>query len=54
MKNKETLFESIDDEKIILNEAGKFPRRVIMKTLEGDINEYRLVKTKFRKLTLNK
>ena len=54
MKNSKDLFESIDVEKIILNEDGKYPRKVIFKSAKGSIKEYRLIKTKLGNLVLNK
>lgn len=46
--------ESIDDEKIILDSGGKYPRRVIIRD-EGVLKkEYRLVKTQSGNFILNK
>jgi len=47
-------FELIDNEKIVLNAKGIFPRRVIMMESGIPCNEYRLCKTKSGSLILNK
>lgn len=50
----EKLIESIDAEKIILDEEGKYPRRVIIKGKDGIKKEYRLVKTQSGSFIINK
>ncbi len=46
--------ESISHERIVLDAGGKFPRDVIFTNERGETKKYRLVKTKYDCLTLNK
>lgn len=46
--------EHIDPEKIVLDEGGKFPRRLIIKSRHGTNKEYRIVKTQAGNFILNK
>ena len=48
------LIESIDSETIILDENGKYPRRIIIKDKHGFKKEYRLVKTQSGRFILNR
>jgi hypothetical protein len=58
MLNRENLckktVEFVDDEKIVLNFQGRFPFRIILNDLGEPHEEYRLCKTKQKKLVLNK
>lgn len=49
-----TQVESISQDRIVLDAGGNFPREVIYKNKRGETIKYRLVKTKFDCLTLNK
>lgn len=46
--------ESIDNEKIIIDDEGKFPRRMILTHLGKIISEYRIILTKGGHIILNK
>lgn len=46
--------ESIAPDEIILDARGKFPKKVVFKNARGETIMYRLMKTKFDRLTLNK
>jgi hemin uptake protein HemP len=46
--------ESIENDKIILDAEGPFPRRIIIKDCMGYKKEYRLVKTQSGNFILNK
>jgi hypothetical protein len=53
IKCKNTV-ESIDPERIILDDEGKYPRRMIITCKGGFKKEYRLVKTQAGNFILNR
>jgi len=52
--NHEKPVEFVDNEKIVLNAEGNYPRRIVIRDRRGLRTEYRLFKTKSGHYILNK
>lgn len=52
--NHEKSLEFVDNEKIVLNAEGNYPRRIVIRDRGGSRTEYRLFKTKSGHYILNK
>ena len=50
----EVQFKSLDPDEIILNEEGRYPKKIVIQNKRGEEKIYRLIKTKLGGFALNK